>query len=163
MFTCVGPGGGGSAQRDTPTFIYTLSSHNFWHFLVPTNVPTNLLTCTHKQSICTHMLDKEWKLRVSEQELSEWKAAAAEEGMLLSEWIREVCNGEIQASPKSDGLPDVRKDGGIRVSERGVDSGVGVEVPVPNADKARKPVATCKHGTEKGWRCWQCGGKAVVE
>lgn len=21
----------------------------------------------------------------------------------------------------------------------------------------------CKHGTRKGYRCWQCGGKAVVE
>jgi hypothetical protein len=28
-------------------------------------------------------------------------------------------------------------------------------------DKPRRGV--CKHGTARGWHCWQCGGKAIIE
>lgn len=47
-----------------------------------------------------------------------------------------------------------------------------LELPVPDevtvSDyRERKPMSsktkTCKHGTAKGWNCWQCGGIANVE
>jgi|SRR5579863_555970 len=60
---------------------------------LPSNfVPTNPLISVPTSGICTPMLDTTWKLRVSENELTEWKAMAAERGMLLSEWIRSCCN-----------------------------------------------------------------------
>lgn len=42
------------------------------------------------------------------------------------------------------------------------------EVPVPKqrgagrSERIRAPVPSCEHGTEKGYRCWQCGGMAKI-
>jgi hypothetical protein len=40
------------------------------------------------------MLDVTWKLRVSQDELESWKATAAHNGVMLSEWVRETLNSE---------------------------------------------------------------------
>lgn len=60
------------------------------------SVPTNHLTSVPTSDICTHMLNVTWKLRVSEEELGQWKEKAAKSGMLLSEWIRAKCNGSSE-------------------------------------------------------------------
>jgi len=50
---------------------------------------------------------------------------------------------------------------------------VQADVLVHDADKGdtsmarqgkgiRRTAKTCQHGIEKGWRCWQCGGIAVI-
>jgi hypothetical protein len=59
-------------------------------------------------------MDTTWKLRLSEGELESWKACAAGDGKLLSEWIRELCNGEVEAHRVSDvsRTRKVRKDAG---------------------------------------------------
>lgn len=41
-----------------------------------------------------------------------------------------------------------------------------IESSVPDeAHKAdgKKGKPTCRHGVERGWRCWQCGGPAKIE
>lgn len=61
-----------------------------------------------------------WKLRVSDGELAEWKQAAAADGKMLSEWIRELCNGEVEAHrvPDVPRTPKVRKGGGRESASR---------------------------------------------
>lgn len=92
------------------------------------------------------MMNTTWKLRLSTEELESWKTAAAAEGKLLSEWVRESCNGEAagyETEPKKLGN---RKD-------------VSGAKNVP-ADTGRKPTASgvpahlcanCEHAKSKHW------------
>jgi hypothetical protein len=76
----------------------------------------------------------EWKLRLEESELADWKAMAALEGITLSEWVRRRCNGDE---------PVTR----------------AVELKPPSKPvEAVKAVSGCAHGVAKGWRCTLCGG-----
>lgn len=58
-----------------------------------------------------------FELRVPDADLLEWKACAAEDGKLLSEWVRESCNAEVSAykeaneyyGSKGDKIQDVAK------------------------------------------------------
>ena len=61
--------------------------------------PQASLTPVPTSSICTHMLETTWKLRVSEEELKTWKAYAAERGMILSEWVRDTLNTASEQAP----------------------------------------------------------------
>lgn len=36
-------------------------------------------------------------IRLSDEELAKWKARCAEEPVLLSEWIRRLCNEDVEA------------------------------------------------------------------
>ncbi len=42
----------------------------------------------------------------------------------------------------------------------------GKKVILEQAENQQPPFVkgkTCKHGIEKGWRCWKCGGIAVID
>lgn len=86
-------------------------------------VPTNMLTSVPTTGICTHMgLDTTWKLRVSVGELHEWKQRSAADGKLLSAWIRELCNAEIE----DHRVPPVREDREVRSTGGRESSAAGV-------------------------------------
>lgn len=61
--------------------------------LFPAFVPTKYLNHVPTYAICTHMLNKTLKLRVSEEEVERWAVYAKEVGKGLSAWIRSCCNG----------------------------------------------------------------------
>lgn len=86
-------------------------------------VPTNILTSVPTTGMCTHMgLDTTWKLRVSVGELHEWKQRSAADGKLLSAWIRELCNAEIE----DHRVPPVREDREVRAPKGRESSADGV-------------------------------------
>ena len=87
------------------------------------------------------MLNTTWKLRVSEEDLAEWKVQAAESGMLLSEWIRARCN--------------------VKIGD-GIKAFLPTAVAVEGREVPKKLVKACEHGVDKGYRCWQCGGLAKI-
>jgi len=123
-------------------------------------------------------------IRVDEVDLAAWKGAADKVGLSLSEWIRRSCNLDffkeaVEATHKHFASPEVkseehpvkavRKRTRVPVVKRSADaSGVVLgstghldrEAITPAHSKAAK---TCKHGTEKGYHCWKCGGLAVIE
>lgn len=88
-------------------------------------------------------------IRVPDAELERWRELSHEEGKSLSEWIRERCR--VQGMREG---AEVRADGG-----REFDAGEGME----RKTKGPKKVKVCVHGTEKGYRCWQCGGPSKCE
>ena len=110
-----------------------------------------------RTSPCTDTKTARWELRLTPGELSEWKAKAADSGMLLSEWIRAKCNED--AEPAGGRISSVRRDAEIPAPE-GRES-----APVELAAPLRKPVRTksCAHGVAKGYHCWRCQGLARVE
>jgi hypothetical protein len=95
-------------------------------------------------------------------------AAAREAGETLVEWARGALRNELICDSRKKGndgkSEDHRAEDGLRVSRavlaarRGVAAGGGREEPA-----ARVEGKACKHGVGKGWHCWQCGGKAVIE
>lgn len=101
------------------------------------------------------MRTQRWELRLTEEELIAWKQKAADEGMLLAEWVRENCNENLDRpvgrveDHRAEELPRAR---GATSGERSTGAAV----------RSSKPKKTCTHGTEKGYACWQCGGLAVV-
>ena len=91
------------------------------------------------------MLGVTFKLRLSAEEMGEWKRKAAEGGKSLALWIREKCNEGV-------------------VLSRGVESrptGILTAPAQPVIAGARK-IRQCPHGIGSGYRCWQCGGMAQV-
>jgi hypothetical protein len=32
-----------------------------------------------------------------------------------------------------------------------------------DGENHERQAKACKHGVPKGWRCWQCGGQAIIE
>ena len=78
----------------------------------------------------------------------------------LSAWIRGRCNeprtdSDVRSKEKVDarvGIPSGHR--------KKLEADVPSEPAVPNISKKS---ARCKHGTAKGWNCWQCGGIAVIE
>lgn len=72
-----------------------------------------------------------WEIRLTPEELDKWKALAAREGKLLSEWIRDRCRAEEpssgEAEVKSDSpsaetptAPTKKTSSNSRVAGRGV-------------------------------------------
>ena len=53
--------------------------------------------------------DKVIQLRVTEEEQTRYKAAAASENLGLSEWIRKRCEGRTEAPVASQGHPDTKR------------------------------------------------------
>jgi len=47
--------------------------------------------------------------------------------------------------------------GGNLPKERDMAAHASAENPITRSPK------TCKHGVSKGWRCWQCGGVAIID
>lgn len=98
-------------------------------------------------------------LRIDDSEMVEWQKKAEGCGKSLSAWIRERCNGlvvertEVKVVAKSDN-PGVRPVSDASVLQRGVVTAGGPVEP--------RKGGVCKHGTAKGYNCWQCGGIAKV-
>src|SRR6266404_6671194 len=68
-------------QIPTPAIIVGTRSQAVQMPGVLNPVPTNILTSVPTTGICTHMgFDTTWKLRVSEEELHEWKQRSAADG-----------------------------------------------------------------------------------
>ena len=79
------------------------------------------------------------KLRLSEAELSEWKAAAAENEETLSEWVRGCCNSDVEARKEFDASRDrenLRRTGGdgVDLGRTGASDGTPSIVPRPTAE-----------------------------
>lgn len=93
-------------------------------------------------------------------------AKAREEGKTLVEWARETL---VEGLEDNSDLPRSR---GVRMARRGpgaVESpklpcggSVGVESGLREPKAPAPGGRTCKHGIAKGYRCWQCGGMAVI-
>lgn len=74
-------------------------------------------------------------IRLSEREYAEIVSRAA--GQKLSKYVRAVLLKVMPAALE----PVARRQGSPAKPKRG---------------------PTCKHGTARGWNCWQCGGVAVI-
>ena len=70
----------------------------------------------------------------------------------MSAWIKE----RIFGAGSRDS--DVQRAEPVRVARRGTATSER-----PAAEKPKILLKACKHGTPKGWRCWQCGGISIVE
>lgn len=79
-------------------------------------------------------------IRLSEREYAEIVSRAA--GQKLSKYVR----GLLLVMPTVELDPHTVAKIGLPAK--------------PAAKPKRGP--TCKHGTARGWNCWQCGGVAVV-
>jgi len=79
------------------------------------------------------------------------------EGKTLVEWAREALVAELE---DNSGLPRPEP---VRVARRRASAIERLpelaEAPAVEADGQKR----CKHGTPKGWHCWQCGGMAIIE
>lgn len=107
-------------------------------------------------AICDDMKNDTYlNIRVPKSELEAWKGTAADSGTLFSEWVREAC--EAYAAPESEVMPSATES--VRPK-----SGQSIRAGVVTGEHraVEKTSAKCKHGTEKGYRCWQCGGMAKV-
>lgn len=105
--------------------------------------------------------ERRFEFRVTDEELKVWRAESSEAGMLLSQWIRELCNGN-QTMLRADVVQMVggsaNDGGGLAGVQAASQSG-----DITTVDKAPRKLRECAHGTPKGFRCWQCGGIAKVE
>lgn len=94
-------------------------------------------------------------LKVDDADREQWQRKAQEAGIGLSKWIREQCN---EAQNRSHNADAVVSSSRARTSTRHRDERRGVAEEVPGGKSSK----TCAHGTAKGYRCWQCGGIAVM-
>ena len=92
------------------------------------------------------------------------------EGKTLVEWMRETLLRELE---DNSGLP---RPTPVRVAERGASAPERAEKRTHRRnggtvgaieDVVHETVLghakTCKHGVAKSFRCWQCGGLAIIE
>lgn len=84
-------------------------------------------------------------------DLERLTAKARSEGKALVEWARETLLGEL------GGDTAVRGERAVPVARR------SIVAPERLAIERGSKGPVCKHGVEKGFRCWQCGGLAVIE
>jgi len=92
-------------------------------------------------------------------DLEGMKREAMETGKSVVEWARDVLKGSCKyvSGVPASGLPrteGVRKDVGresvaARIDDE-LEGGHGL------------PRTKCSHGVARGFRCWQCGGKAKI-
>lgn len=88
-------------------------------------------------------------VRTNTVEIARWHAAAHDAGMLLSEWVRMTLNAEAI-------------EGEVVSTELSAAEGSAV-IGANRAARKQTKAKVCIHGTEKDYRCWQCGGLARVE
>ena len=120
------------------------------------------------------MTKKLYTMKIEEVELAEWKVKAGERSLV--DWIREKCNarpkeqsegdfgisnvsrgGEVPAPKGRDAVPVVAGPG-VCSHDFGYGPGKCPYGSCPNRNEKAK--VRCEHGTEKGYRCWQCRGVA---
>ena len=114
------------------------------------------------------MKNMTWKMRVGEEELEKWKNTATEDGTILSEWIRKLCNRRVEEWEEASGKADdrraegvsrtgkVRKDGG----RESVPGRAGGGVPEGKGGGSGRAAAECEHGRGVGEYCGFCFGPA---
>lgn len=122
------------------------------------------------------MANKEvWTVRgVGEGYRKMAKAGAAEWGIGIGEWVERAIKAAKQPGKKSRRIGEVvdseevesMKMPEIPAEAGGLNPGDTVNELIESAHE--KPVgrnsrSVCVHGMEKGYNCWQCGGKAVVK
>lgn len=91
-------------------------------------------------------------LKVDETEHLKWQEQAKRAGVSFSELVRLKMNGGVVAENSSNSA--VRPVSDASVLQRGVVTAGGPVEP--------RKGGVCKHGTAKGYNCWQCGGIAKV-
>jgi hypothetical protein len=89
-------------------------------------------------------------MRVEQEDLKNWKAAAEGDGVSLSAWIRRRCE------PSLPGLPTGQADK------------TPTEAPAKESLSSLvlrnlRQQKTCPHGKPKGYNCGFCGGLAKIE
>lgn len=96
------------------------------------------------------------------RDLARITATARAAGKTVVEWAREVLVelGDAKAVREAGGLPLAGRR--VAAPERLPGESVAAVAVGDGEEHGRKP-RTCKHGTERGFRCWQCGGLAVME
>jgi len=131
-----------------------------------------------------------WNVRgVAEERRRQAKSAAAAMGQTLGKWLEDAiyalaieqglargeAKGGVGEGPKISEKPEVGT-GTIERIARADDFVAEQANPVPpevknppdeisSPPKKRRASVkkVCRHGTEKGYNCWQCGGLAAVE
>lgn len=95
------------------------------------------------------MNDKRLQLRVPDDELKEWKRKAEKEGMPVSEWVRQRCNGDSGVA----GVSDVAASAGKR--EDATESPAEIKKPKARKSENAELVAG-RTGHEVGCECFDC-------
>jgi hypothetical protein len=101
---------------------------------------------------------------VEAEDVTRMTAQAKSEGKTLVEWARETLLGELSDNSEMrpvGNVPVARKRAGVSKRALGGE-GVGGSVPAPVLERPASQGKSCQHGTPAGWRCWQCGGKAII-
>lgn len=101
---------------------------------------------------------------VGEDLIKRLKADAALNGMTLRDYVLMQLDGAERiksgrGSAKSVANPSNESQAVAGKPANPADHS-SAEMPTAPISKISK---TCKHGTAKGWNCWQCGGIANVE
>jgi len=120
------------------------------------------------------MKDARLYVRATQEEIAQWKAKGADEGMLLSEWIRECCNSMLDgAEPRRAVITSdytlARAEMPIATTKlRGSKCRNNAQASPVTGEESSSQFSSaktggCKHGRPKGDHCWQCGGMAVIE
>jgi hypothetical protein len=115
-----------------------------------------------------------WQIRgISNETRGKAKAAAAIAGETLGVWVTRAV--EKAANEQGGRLEKTLKQE-VGKSIASMEGGEGAADVLKNSTpkKARKTRKSevvkkeksgprCKHGVQRGWNCWQCGGLAVME
>lgn len=116
------------------------------------SVATITLPCSDTSAICSDMKNVMWRMRISTEEMAQWTERATAEGKTVSQLVREVMAGYLVY------VGGERRPAGA--ASRG--SSERATPPPPKTVVVRLP-DQCIHGEDKGYHCWQCGGRAVVK
>ena len=112
-------------------------------------------------------LDKTIKLRLPSEELDQWKREAESQAMTLSAWVRWKCGSVFVENVKPIEFEIPIEAESLHEAATMVKMKMLAERPPVMMDELRekfpkKISKTCPHGTEKGYRCWNCGGLAKI-
>lgn len=78
--------------------------------------------------------------------------------------LSELSNASMYNISDVQSNADVPTDAGRESVPSGIAASVRDTLPVLETKPKSKAIAkTCKHGTAKGFNCWQCGGIAQIE
>lgn len=105
------------------------------------------------------MRDKRLVILLSGDELAELKSLAGD--VPLAVWVRRrILRGEELATGQASARGT---DASGEVISRRLPKAGTPQKSIPAEVPAKRNVKTCSHGIERGYRCWQCGGLAVIE